>query len=367
MNHEYWYLSRAAGFTAYLLLFVSSALGIAIGTRLAERFAKRNTIFDLHRFTSILALVFSVCHVYILLGDAYFNFNIWQLSVPFLSPYRTWQTAAGIAGFYALAIVVVSFYIRQFIGYRTWRAIHFVTFAMFASVALHGITAGTDTTQAWAKLIYVMTGAATLGLIIYRIQYRIPSTVVVRRVRLVAGIAAVSMTAILLFGTGMFSSSDASNAQTAQTSTSSAHPFLDSFEGQISGTYSQTQDATGSRLVIDGATSGDLSASLHVQLDQVAAVPMPDNEDIEQTADDEAGEARPISTITTNTAELLDTASGTLICSGRLTALQNGDLQATCDGSGPYTGVRVVISSRLRTNQDGSLSGALSGTMQRLS
>ena len=28
MNHEFWYLSRAAGFTAYLLLFASMALGI---------------------------------------------------------------------------------------------------------------------------------------------------------------------------------------------------------------------------------------------------------------------------------------------------------------------------------------------------
>ena len=34
---------------------------------------------------------------------------------------------------------------------------------MFAGVALHGITAGTDTTQAWAKLIYFATGAATLA------------------------------------------------------------------------------------------------------------------------------------------------------------------------------------------------------------
>ena len=122
-------------------------------------------------------------HVYILLGDAYFNFNIWQLSLPFLSPYRTWQTAAGIAGLYAMVAVIASFYVRQFIGYRTWRAIHFFTFAMFAMVALHGITAGTDTTQPWAKLIYITTGAGTLALIIYRVQYRMPATSSARRLR----------------------------------------------------------------------------------------------------------------------------------------------------------------------------------------
>ena len=96
MNHEFWYLSRAAGFTAYVLLFVSVALGISIGTRLTERLAKRITIFDMHRFTTILALAFTLFHVYVLLGDGYFNFNVWQLSIPFLSPYRGWQTAAGV-------------------------------------------------------------------------------------------------------------------------------------------------------------------------------------------------------------------------------------------------------------------------------
>ncbi|MEK7693168.1 MAG: hypothetical protein AAB349_03165, partial [Chloroflexota bacterium] len=37
------------------------ALGVAIGTRLADRIAKRNVIFDLHRFTAVMALAFSLC------------------------------------------------------------------------------------------------------------------------------------------------------------------------------------------------------------------------------------------------------------------------------------------------------------------
>ena len=133
MNHEYWYLSRAAGFTAYLLLFAAAALGILVSTRLGERVARRNLIFDIHRFTSILALGFSLFHVYILLGDGYFNFNVWQLSLPFISPYRNWQVAAGVFGLYAMAIVVVSFYVRQFVGYRAWRTLHYLTFAMYAA------------------------------------------------------------------------------------------------------------------------------------------------------------------------------------------------------------------------------------------
>ena len=116
MTQEFWYLSRAAGFTAYLLLFVSVALGIAIGTRLADRIAKRNVIFDLHRFTAVMALAFSLFHVYILLLDGFFNFNVWELSLPFLSPYRAWQTAVGVFALYALALLILSFYVRRFIA-----------------------------------------------------------------------------------------------------------------------------------------------------------------------------------------------------------------------------------------------------------
>lgn len=377
MNHEFWYLSRAAGFTGYLLLFVSVALGIAIGTRLAERIAKRNTIFDLHRFTTIMALAFSLFHVFILLGDGYFNFNVWQLSVPFRSPYQTWQTAVGVFALYALGLLILSFYVRQFIGYRAWRAIHFVTFVMFAGVTLHGITAGTDTTQAWAKAIYVVTGAATLALIMYRVQYRIPDTSTMRTVRLSAGVATVTAVALLLFATGLLSSSgtaasstqaDVVSSDTApvvNTSTGVAHPFLATFDNDFSGNYSQTQDATGSRLVIDGTTDGDLPVKLHVELVRTAVVPTPDNEvDEHEVNDNEDTEARAKSTVTVNTAELRDTNSSAILCTGKLTGLDDGYMRATCDGSGPYQGVRISISSRIQAGADGTLTGALSGKMQ---
>jgi hypothetical protein len=90
-----------------------------------------------------LALLFTLFHVYVLLADGYFNFNVWQLSIPFLSPYRGWQTAAGVLALYALTLLIVSFYVRRYIGYRAWRALHFLTFALFAAATLHGITAGT--------------------------------------------------------------------------------------------------------------------------------------------------------------------------------------------------------------------------------
>jgi sulfoxide reductase heme-binding subunit YedZ len=170
MNHEFWYLSRAAGFTAYLLLFGSVALGMMITTKTAKRVGKQNLVFDMHRFLAVLALVVSVFHVYVLLGDQYFNFSVWQLSIPFASPYQAIPTTIGVISMYLMVVVVASFWLRQFIGYKAWRTLHFASFLMYAGVTLHGITAGTDAVQLWARLLYAATAVVTIALLAWRIQ-----------------------------------------------------------------------------------------------------------------------------------------------------------------------------------------------------
>ncbi len=202
MSHDFWYLSRAAAFTAYGLLFFSTVLGIMIGTRFTGRFS-RNTMFDIHKFTAILALAFSIFHVAVLLGDGFFNFSVWQLAVPFASPYRAWQTAAGVFGIYLLAIIVASFYVRRITGYRVWHVIHFSTFALFGLVTLHGVTAGTDGSSTWARLIYLGAGLTVLALTFYRLQHHMPVATQARRVRFGAAGAASFAAVLLILTTGI--------------------------------------------------------------------------------------------------------------------------------------------------------------------
>lgn len=204
MNHEFWYLSRAAGFTAYLLLFASVALGIAMSTRLAARLKRGNFAFDLHRFLSVLALAFALFHVYILLGDRYFSFSVWSLSLPFISPYRLWAVALGTLSMYLLVLISVSFYVRRFIGYRAWRALHFLTFAMYLSVTAHGITAGTDTSAPWARLIYAGTSASVLLMVAYRFgQHSSKRAQVATRIAAASLGTIIALVTFLSLGTGI--------------------------------------------------------------------------------------------------------------------------------------------------------------------
>ena len=170
MTHEYWYLSRAAGFTAYLLTFASVVAGMTVSTKLGARLRLGNLPFDLHRFLSLLALAFTLFHVFVLLGDRYLHFTVADLWVPFASPYRPVAVATGVIAAWMMMLIVASFYVRRFIGHHAWRLMHFGTFGMYVLATAHGLFAGTDTGAGWARDVYLLTLASILMLTAYRLD-----------------------------------------------------------------------------------------------------------------------------------------------------------------------------------------------------
>lgn len=107
----YWYLSRTSGVIAYLLVWVSVALGIAIKNKMAQAWPGGPTAVDLHQFASLFALALSVFHALILLGDRYANYSPAQIVTPFAitNPPAVWS-GLGQIGFYLMLPVAFSFY-----------------------------------------------------------------------------------------------------------------------------------------------------------------------------------------------------------------------------------------------------------------
>jgi DMSO/TMAO reductase YedYZ heme-binding membrane subunit len=104
------------------------------------------------------------------MGDKYINYDLAQVLVPFNSTgYKPVWVGLGQIGFYLLAIVGLSFYVRKRLGNRTWRLIHYLSFLTFALALLHGIFAGTDSTMLIVRVFYWATGASLLFLFVYRV------------------------------------------------------------------------------------------------------------------------------------------------------------------------------------------------------
>jgi hypothetical protein len=168
-NHFYWYVSRTSALLAYMLLFLSICLGIGMKSKGLDSLWGRTLTFDLHQFASILGGGLVVLHVISLLGDSYFKFTIGDLLIPMVSAYRPFWTATGILGFYCGALLVFSFYIRRMIGQKTWRTVHYISYALFFIILLHGINTGTDTSLWWVQVLYVASGTAVAFLSLRRL------------------------------------------------------------------------------------------------------------------------------------------------------------------------------------------------------
>lgn len=169
-EHSAWYLSRASAFVAYILLWWSMILGLSITNRLARLWPGGPAVADLHEHASLLGLGFGVLHALVLLGDAYSGYTLPQILIPFGSVnYRPVWVGLGQIGLYLMALVTFTFYARRWIGTRAWRAIHFLSFAVFATALTHGFFSGTDSSLPWAGWIYAGTGLSVVAMTIYRI------------------------------------------------------------------------------------------------------------------------------------------------------------------------------------------------------
>ncbi len=165
----YWYLSRASGLVAYGLLWFSMVLGLMITGRIARLWPGGPTAFDLHQHTALLSLALSLFHALILLGDRYISFTPLRIFLPFASvDYRPFWVGLGQVGFYLLALVGLTFYVRRQIGHTLWRRIHYLSFVVFVLITWHGITSGTDVDRTWVQWLYRIAAGSVGALMIYR-------------------------------------------------------------------------------------------------------------------------------------------------------------------------------------------------------
>jgi len=166
----YWYLSRASGLAAFGLVWLSMVWGVLLTSRAARQWPGVVSAGDVHQHVSLLGLGFGLFHGLILLGDRYANYKLSQILVPFTtSGYRPLWVGIGQLGFYALAIVALSFYLRPWLSNRAWRTIHLLSFGVYLSALAHGVLSGTDSGVPWISAFHWSSAGLLLFLTIYRI------------------------------------------------------------------------------------------------------------------------------------------------------------------------------------------------------
>ena len=80
--HSWWYLSRAAGIVAWVVLAVTCLWGILLVTRMLKPADRPAWLLDLHRYLGVLSIVTTLAHVVVLHFDKWMHPSWTELFVP---------------------------------------------------------------------------------------------------------------------------------------------------------------------------------------------------------------------------------------------------------------------------------------------
>ncbi|MCD6033651.1 MAG: Ferric reductase domain protein transrane component domain protein [Thermomicrobiales bacterium] len=167
-----WYLARASGTVLYLLVWMAVVTGLGLTTGLLDRWPGRGVTFSLHAFAMQLTYGFLALHLISLAADPTVRFAAKALVVPFATTWREPWTGFGVLAAWLALLIGASFALKRVIGQRAWRALHWLTFPLYALALLHGVGAGTDTDTLWMTMVYLVTASTVVLFGSYRLLRR---------------------------------------------------------------------------------------------------------------------------------------------------------------------------------------------------
>jgi methionine sulfoxide reductase heme-binding subunit len=164
-----WYASRATGVVALVLLTAVLVLGIMVTHRRNLPGLPRFGPAGLHRNLSLLAVIFVAVHVITAIADPYVTIGIAATVIPFTSPYETFWLGLGAASLDLMAALIVTSLLRARIGRRTWRAVHWLSYAAWPVALAHSFGSSTDLQHGWLMWLGIACAAAVAAAATWRV------------------------------------------------------------------------------------------------------------------------------------------------------------------------------------------------------
>lgn len=277
-----WYLTRGTGLVSMVLLTASLVLGIVQVQRWARPGWPRFLTTGLHRNISLLSTAFIAVHIATAVADSFAPLGLRDIVVPFVSHYRPIWLGLGTLAFDLFLAVIVTSLLRSRLGYRTWKAVHWLSYALWPVALVHSLGTGSDLHTLWVQALLGICLLAVLAAIWWRLSTGAPETAARRLLGGAASLAALGIlmawavvgplgpswasrsgTPPALLGT---QASAGTPAGTGTPPAGTASSLVPPFSATLSGTVS-IADSGGTRTeTIDAALHGRASANLQVVL-----------------------------------------------------------------------------------------------------
>jgi predicted ferric reductase len=144
-----WFATRGAGIVSLILLSVVACLGLLAVARAQSAAWPRFLTVELHRNLALLSVAFLALHIATAIVDPFTELGLAAAIVPLASSYRPLAVAFGVISLDLTLAVIVTSLLRERIGQRAWRAVHWASYGSWPLAILHTVTAGSDALSPW--------------------------------------------------------------------------------------------------------------------------------------------------------------------------------------------------------------------------
>ena len=168
-----WFISRGSGLVLLVLFTAVMVLGAATRLGWAPRRWPRFVAAELHRALSLFAVALLGLHVVTAIADPYVSIGWTATVLPFLSPYRTVAIGLGTLAVDLSAAVLLTSVLRHRLGFRCWRAVHWLAYLAWPAAFGHALRSGGDLHTGWVAAAIWGSAAATGVAVAARLTARI--------------------------------------------------------------------------------------------------------------------------------------------------------------------------------------------------
>jgi methionine sulfoxide reductase heme-binding subunit len=151
-----WFATRGAGIVSLLLFTAVTGFGILTVVRWQSPSWPRFLTVQLHRNLALLSVGFLAIHIVTAIVDPFTLLGLVAAAVPFASSYRPLWVGLGVLSMDLTIAIIVTSLLRDRLGQRAWRAVHWLAYASWPLAVVHSLGAGSDAFAPW--MLAITTG-----------------------------------------------------------------------------------------------------------------------------------------------------------------------------------------------------------------
>lgn len=169
MTEALWALGRGTGVVALVMFTITVVLGIMSRSGRSIGGLGRFGVAEVHRTAALTAVGLVAVHLTSLFFDPYAQLRLVDMLLPFAGSYRPLWLGLGTVAVDLLLVITGVSLLRNWVGPRVFKAVHWLTYALWPVALLHGLGTGTDAGSLWMDAVAVACSGAVAAAVGWRL------------------------------------------------------------------------------------------------------------------------------------------------------------------------------------------------------